>query len=254
MRERIGVYFCRCGANISDSVDPEGVQAGLKCDDGEVHYRTVDFMCSEEGKEFLRKDIQENAIDRVVVSACSPREHEGTFMRVLSDAGRNPYLMQMVNIREQIAWVTEDRTQATEKATRAINAAMRRVLLHDPLEKKEIDISPEVLIIGAGPAGLKAAMSIAEAGRKVVVVEKSPVIGGMAVRYEELFPSMECSPCMLEPLLGDLLHGGHAEDIELLTLAEVVEVVGSYGNFNVKIKKQARYVDVHTCIGCGECM
>jgi len=248
---KIGVYFCNCGTNIKDKIDPERVKEKTPAD---VHFKTVDFLCSEEGKTFLESDIKENGLERVVISACSPREHENTFMRVLSKAGINPYLMQMVNAREQIAWVTDDKEKAVSKAMRYINAAIKRIALHDPLEKKEIDVSQDALIIGAGPAGLKAALSLAEAGRRVVIVEKTPVIGGMPVRYEELFPNMECGPCMLEPLMGEILHGEYSENIELLTLSEVVEAVGFYGNFTVKIKRRPRCVDIHKCIGCAECI
>ena len=252
---KIGVYFCNCGTNISDKVDSEKVkEKTLNLSGNEMHFKTIDFMCSEDGKENLEKDLVDNKIDRVVVSACSPRDHENTFMRVLTKAGINPYLMQMVNTREQIAWVTEDKEKATAKAALYISAASKRVALHDPLEKKEIDICPAVLVIGAGPAGLKTALSIAESGRKVIIVEKTPVIGGMPVRFEELFPNMECGPCMLEPILGDLLHGEYAENIELLTLSEVIDVVGSYGNFIAKIRQQPRYIDIHKCIGCAECI
>lgn len=248
---KIGVYFCNCGTNISAKIDSEEVRKKIPAD---AHFKTTDFLCSEEGKAFLENDIKENGIERIVISACSPREHENTFMRVLSKAGINPYLMQMVNVREQVAWVTEDRIKATEKAGRYINSAIKRVVLHDPLEKKEIDMCPDVLVIGAGPAGLKAALSIAESGRKVTVVEKTPVIGGMPVRFEELFPNMECGPCMLEPMMGEVLHGEHAENIEIMTLSEVTEVTGFYGNFIVKIKKSPRHVDMQKCIGCGECI
>lgn len=251
---KIGIYFCACGTNISEKIDPEGVRTRVTNSAGETHFKVVDFLCSEGGQEVFAEDLLVNGIERVVVSACSPREHEGTFMKVLSRSGINPYLFQMVNVREQVAWVTEDRDKATDKASRYIRAAIQRVALHDALEKKEIDICPDVLVIGAGPAGLKTAMSIAQAGRKVVVVEKTPVIGGLPVRYEEIFPNMECGPCMLEPLLGEILHGEHAENIELLTLSEVSEVLGSYGNFTVKVKTQSRYVDTHKCIGCGECI
>ena len=251
---KIGVYFCNCGTNIADKIDAEQVREGLLKLHGGAHFKTVGFLCSEDGKELLEKDLKENNIERVVIAACSPRDHENTFMRVMGKAGLNPYLMQMVNVREQVAWVTEDKAKAIEKATRYLNAAASRVTLHDPLENREIDICPDVLVIGAGPAGLKAGLSIAESGRKVTIVEKTPVIGGMPVRYEELFPNMECGPCMLEPVLGDVLHGEYAENIELMTLSEVVDVVGSYGNFIVKIRQRPRYVDAHKCIGCAECI
>ncbi|MBF0473425.1 MAG: CoB--CoM heterodisulfide reductase iron-sulfur subunit A family protein, partial [Nitrospirae bacterium] len=111
-----------------------------------------------------------------------------------------------------------------------------------------------VLIIGAGPAGLKAASAIAEAGRKVILVDKSPAIGGKPVLYEKIFPNMECGPCMLEPILDDVLFGRYADNIETLTISEVTEVTGYYGNFTVKIKQSPRYVNLKTCIGCGECV
>jgi heterodisulfide reductase subunit A len=248
---KIGVYFCNCGTNIKDKIDSEKVKSKMPSD---IYFETVDFACSEEGKKQIEESLKNNRIERMVISACSPREHENTFMGVLSNAGINPYLMQMVNVREQVAWVTEDKTKASDKTARYINAAIKRVMLHNPLDKREIDVCPDVVVIGAGPSGLKAALSIAESGRKVVVVEKSPVIGGMPVRYEELFPNMECGPCMLEPMMGEILHGEYANNIELLTLAEVEDVTGYYGNFTVKIKKSPRRIDIHQCIGCGECI
>ena len=251
---KTAVYFCNCGTNISDKINPEKVENAVKKRNGDVIFKTCAFLCSEEGKEFLRKDIIDNAVDAVVIPACSPRDHEKTFMNVLSEAGVNPYMMQMVNIREQIAWVTEDTEKAAAKAVSYINAAISRVNLQEPLEKKEIDISPDAVVVGAGPAGLKAALSLAEAGRKVTVVEKSPTIGGLPVRYEEIFPNMECGPCMLEPIMGEVLHGDVSGNIEFLTLSEIEDVVGSYGNFTVKIRRSPRYVDTEKCIGCAECI
>ena len=251
---KTAVYFCNCGTNISDKINPENVENAVKKKNGDVIFKTFGFLCSEEGKEFLRKDIIDNAVDAVVIPACSPRDHEKTFMNVLSEAGVNPYMMQMVNIREQVAWVTEDGGKAAAKAVSYINAAISRVRLQEPLEKKEIGISPDAVVVGAGPAGLKAALSLAEAGRKVTVVEKSPTIGGLPVRYEEIFPNMECGPCMLEPIMGEALHGDASGNIEFLTLSEIEDVVGSYGNFTVKIRRSPRYVDTEKCIGCAECI
>ncbi|MCI0469467.1 MAG: CoB--CoM heterodisulfide reductase iron-sulfur subunit A family protein [Nitrospirae bacterium] len=250
---KIGVYFCKCGNNISDKIDPEIVKKAVLKERPDACFMTVDFACSDEGREVIEKDLTENNIERVVISACSPREHESTFMKVLVKAGINPYLMQMANVRELIAWVVEDPNKASDKAARHITAALKRVALHEPLEIKQLDQNPDTLIIGAGPAGLKAALAIAESGRRVTIVEKTPVIGGMPVRFEELFPNMECGPCMLEPLIADILHGKHAENIELMTLSEVSDVMGYYGNFIVKIKKKPRYINSAVCIGCGEC-
>ncbi|MBJ6724468.1 CoB--CoM heterodisulfide reductase iron-sulfur subunit A family protein [Geomesophilobacter sediminis] len=251
---KTGVYFCNCGSNIAEKVDPERLREALERSGAEMAwFRTHPFLCSEEGKQFLEQELREEMPDRVVLAACSPREHEGTFRRVLAEAGMNPYLMQMVNLREQIAWVTADPEQAVAKAAAAVNGALRRVALHEPLEKSELEAAPEVLVVGAGPAGLKAALTLADAGRRVTLVEKSPVIGGLPVRYEELFPNLECGPCLLEPVMGELLHGDKAELVEILTLSEVSEVAGSFGNFLVKIRRRPRYVDPVQCIGCGEC-
>ncbi len=251
---KIGVYFCNCGSNISDKVDSEQVRQVIETMGDVAYFKTNDLMCSDDGKAFLHEDIAAENPDRIVIAACSPREHENTFMRVLTGVGMNPYLMQMANIREQVAWVTDDIGEASLKAATLIKGAVKRVGFHKPLEKKSIDMSPDVLVIGAGPAGLKAALTIAETGRKVVIVEKRPVIGGQPVLYEEVFPNLECAPCMLEPMLNDILHGEHAVNIEILTLSEVVELTGFYGNFIAKVKKTPRYVDLHQCIGCGECI
>jgi heterodisulfide reductase subunit A len=251
---KTGIYFCSCGSNISDKISVEAVtEAALSFPD-QPYVTTVGFICSEDGKAQFEESLKKEQPDRVVVAACSPRDHENTFRRCMSNAGLNPYLMQMVNIREQIAWVTEDPGVATEKAIRAIRGAVLRVRLQQPLEKKQLEACTDALVIGAGPAGMKAALSLAEAGRSVVLLERTPFIGGLPVRFEEVFPALECAPCMLEPLMGDLLHGNFAGKIELMTMSELVEVTGFYGNFIAKIRQKPRHVSLHECIGCGECV
>ncbi len=251
---KVGIYFCNCGANIADRIDPDAVKQQLGISEPASYFATVDFMCSGEGKEFLRSDIAERKPDRIVIAACSPRDYESAFRQVLSEAGMNAYLMQMVNIREQAAWVTPDAGQAVQKACTMIRAALRRVALHEPLEEQQLEMCPDAVVIGAGPAGLKAALKLAEAGREVTLVEKSPVLGGLPVRYEELYPGMECGPCMIEPILAEVFHGPDAHRIEVLTLAEVEDVAGYYGNFDVRIRQRPRFVDPSACVGCGECI
>ncbi len=251
---KIGVYFCNCGTNISEKIDSAEVRRKIETVPGFATMNCIDFLCSETGAKAMEEDIRQNNPDRVVVAACSVRDHEETFRAVLTRAGLNPYLMQMVNIREHIAWVTADPLRATQKAASYLKAAIARVKLHEPLEKEMIDICPDVLVIGAGPAGLKASLSLAEAGRKVFLVEKGPVLGGMPVKYEEVFPRMECGPCLLEPVLGEALHGPHAGDIEIFTPAEVTEVVGFYGNFTATIRQSPRFISPELCIACAECI
>jgi len=251
---KIGIYFCNCGSNIAEKISSAAVAEAASSFPDSPYVKIVDFICSEDGKLQFEGSLKSEQPDRVVVAACSPRDHESTFRRCLTNAGMNPYLMQMVNIREQIAWVTEDPADATEKAIAAIRGAVCRVRLQQPLEKKQLEVCPDALVIGAGPAGMKAALSLAEAGRAVVLVERTPFIGGLPVRFEDLFPAMECAPCMLEPLMGDLLHGDHVGNIELMTMAELIEVTGFYGNFIAKIRQKPRHVSLHECIGCGECV
>lgn len=248
---KIGVYLCKCGTNIAEKIDPERVEKEVRDFPGIAYCKSCEYLCSEEGKAFLEHDLKDEKPDRVVISACSPRDYERMFRERVAAARINPYLMQMVNVREQVAWVTEDPELATQKTVHYIRGAARRVSLHAPLEEKEIEISPDVLVVGAGPAGMKAAMALANSGRKVVLVEKTPVVGGLPVRYEELFPNLECGPCMLEPVEAEIFQ---SREIEILTLSEVAEVVGYCGNFTVKIRQAPRFVDLEKCIGCGECV
>jgi heterodisulfide reductase subunit A2 len=248
---RTTVFFCRCGGGIADLVDEARVVAGLV---NLARVVGVDFLCSEEGKQAMREDLDASPADRVVASGCSPRQCEAAFQEVLSEAGMNPYFLQVANIREQVAWVTPDPAEATVKALRMIQAAVARVERHEALQGREVDACPDVLVIGAGPAGLKCALTLAEAGRKVTVVEKTHVLGGMPVRYEELFPNMECGPCLLEPILEEALHGRHARNIELLTGAGVEEISGYQGAFEARIRRSPRFVDVSACIGCNGCV
>jgi len=250
MKPKIGVFVCECGPNIGERLDvPELVKfaQGL---DGVGFARSHRLPCCSDGKKEMVEDIKAQQLTHVVVAGCSPRDHEATFMEVCREAGLNPHLFQMVNIREHCAWVIPDRQEATEKAKALVRAGVRRVVLHEALEDRTIDCVSDVMVVGAGPAGMEAALVLAHKGRHVTLLEKSPVIGGHAVRYEDLFPAMECAACMLEPKMEEVLH---RHNITLLTCAEVEDVVGFFGNFTVKVRRHARRVDPAACIWCEEC-
>ncbi|NTV15175.1 MAG: CoB--CoM heterodisulfide reductase iron-sulfur subunit A family protein [Desulfobulbaceae bacterium] len=248
------VYLCKCGTNIADHLDLASLAKRLGQADAQVAVQTVDFLCSVEGREFLANDLRSAPAERWVMAACSPRDHEQTFRQILTTAGRNPYLLQLVNIREQVAWVTADPLRAESKALALINGAIGRVRLQQPLSDRELEITTATLVLGAGPAGMKCALTLAEAGRRVILVEKSPALGGKPVLFEEVAPDLQCGPCLLEPLMEELLHGKHAENIELLTLAELHDIKGSFGNFLVTIRQHPRHIDPTLCIGCYECI
>lgn len=247
---KIGVFICECGPNIKDALDiPELMQFCAGQQDVCL-VKSHPLLCSEEGKQFIKDNIKNNSLTHVVIAACSPKEHEATFMKVCQDSQINPYLLQIANIREQCAWVTADKGKATQKAKSLIKGAIQRVILNSALDKKEIECLPDVLVIGSGVAGFQAALTLAQKGRKIYLVEKSPSIGGRAAMFAEIAPKLECASCMLDPKLDEVLHN---DKIELFTYSEVQEVLGYFGNFIVKLKQKARHVDTKKCLGCGQC-
>jgi heterodisulfide reductase subunit A len=247
---RIGVYICHCGSNIAGTVDTAEVARFARELEGVVVARDYKFMCSEPGQEMIKKDIKQQGLNRVVVASCSPTMHEPTFRRACQEAGINPYLFEMANIREHVSWVTEDKEEATEKAKALVSAAVRRVYYHQPLEAREVQVNPNTLVVGGGIAGIQAALKIADSEHKVYLVERTPSIGGHMAQLDKTFPTLDCSACILTPKMTQV--GSHPF-IELLTYSEVEEVSGYIGNFKVKIKKKARHVDEALCTGCGVC-
>ena len=248
--KRIGVYICHCGLNIAGTVDVEGVAKYAATLPNVAVSRDYRYMCSDPGQELIKNDIRELKLDRVVVASCSPRMHELTFRKTCQAAGLNPYLYEHANIREHCSWVHADREQATEKAKDLIRAAVQRVYYHEPLEMKEIPVNPRTLVVGGGIAGIEAALKLANGGHKVYLVEKEPSIGGHMIQLDTTFPTLDCSECIMTPKMSDV---GHHPNIELLAYSEVEEVSGSVGNFKVKVRRKARYVDEGKCIGCGVC-
>jgi len=193
MNVRIGVYVCDCGANIAGAVDVPQVVEFAKGLPDVVVAKEYKFVCSDPGQAIIKKDIKEQKLNRIVIASCSPRLHELTFRRLLASVDLNPYLMEMANIREQDAWVTEDKGLATVKAKALVSAAVRKVSYHQPLEIKEVALNPNTLVVGAGIAGIQAALEIANSGHMVYLVEKEPSIGGHMAQLDKTFPTLDCS-------------------------------------------------------------
>ncbi len=252
MSERVGVYICHCGSNIAGVVDVEEVAtwAGDELENVVVS-RDYKFMCSSLGQELIEEDIKNEGLTRVVVGACSPHLHEKTFRRACSNAGLNPYLCQMASLREQVAWVTTDKEVATEKSKALIAGAVGRVQLHEELEANEVPVNPNTLVVGGGIAGIQAALELADSGHHVFMVEREPSIGGHMAQFDKTFPTLDCAACILTPKMSDV---GQHDDITLMSYSEVEEVSGFVGNFNVRIKKKAKYVNEADCTGCGICI
>jgi len=251
MMKRIGVYICHCGTNIASTVDCESLVLFSKSLPGVKMARDYRYLCSDPGQDLIKKDITHFSLEGVVIAACSPRMHETTFRSLLKAAGLNPYCLNMANIREQCSWVHQDRNEATEKAKRLLQAAVARVLRQKALEAKKVEMKPSILVVGAGIAGIQAALTIASEGTKVVLVERAPFIGGHMAQLDKTFPTLDCASCIFTPKTVEVARN---RNIELHVCSEVVEVKGYVGNFKVSIKTYPTYVDPSRCTGCGECI
>jgi heterodisulfide reductase subunit A len=190
---RIGVYVCECGINIASTVDVEEVTKMAAKLPGVVIARQSKYTCSEPGQNDIQDDIRDHGLERVVVASCTPRMHEPTFRRLLAASGLNPYFFEMANIREHVSWITEDPQAATEKAKRLVRSAVLRVAHHEPLEPRQEPVKQAALVVGGGIAGIQAALSIADSGYPVYLVEKEPTIGGKMAQLDKTFPTLDCS-------------------------------------------------------------
>lgn len=248
---RIGVFVCWCGSNIAKTVEVGKVAEAARDFPGVVYATDYKYMCSEPGQNMVKDAIKEHKLDRVVIASCSPRLHEPTFQRCISEAGINPYMVEMANIREQCSWVHEKSPETTQKAIELTKMAVAKVAKNEELFRKDISLNRKALVIGGGIAGIQAALDIADAGYPVVLVERTPSIGGHMAQYDKTFPTLDCAACILTPKMVDC--ASHPL-IDIMAYSEVEEVSGFVGNFEVKIRKKAKSVIDKDCTGCGVCL
>lgn len=248
---RVGVYVCHCGTNIAGTIDVHDVISFSAALPNVALAREYKYMCSDPGQELIRKDILDLGLNRVIVAACSPCLHERTFRHATEEGGLNPYYFQMVNVREHDSWVHADKRAATEKAKDLIRAAVRRVKLHRPLERRRVAIKSDVLVVGGGIAGIHAALTLANAGKHVYLIEREPTIGGHMAQFDKTFPTLDCAACILTPKMTAVR--AHP-NITLWTLSEVAQVQGYVGNYTVTVRRKPRYVLEDLCVGCLECI
>ncbi len=246
MKEKIGVYICHCGGNISDYVDVEEIAKMLKDEDGVIISKDVMFACADSNQKDMVNDIKEYNLDAIVVASCSPKLHLHTFKGVAERAGLNPSNYVQVNIREQCSWPHSDKpTDATIKAVGLIRAGIKRVAYSESLENIEIGVKKSALVVGAGIAGLKATIDLARLGNEVYLIEKDYFIGGRITQTETLFPTEQNSKEIITKLYEEIKK---YNNITLFTGATIEKVSGSLGNFNVDIKVKPRFINSRTDI------
>ena len=248
--QRIGVFVCHCGTNIAGTVDVKSVAEALKTEPGVVFSTDYQYMCSQAGQDIIKNAIKEHNLTGIVVCSCSPRMHEATFRKTAAAAGINPYMVEIANIREQCSWVHKEMPIGTEKAIILAKAAVAKVNLNTPLTPGESPVTKRALVIGGGIAGIQTALDIADAGFPVDIVETKPTIGGKMAQLDKTFPTLDCAACILTPKMVDVAQN---DKIRIFSYSEVTEVGGFVGNFEVTIKKRARFVKEDICTGCGAC-
>lgn len=191
---RVGVFVCDCGSNIAGVVDCAAVAEFARTLPDVTCVVRNRYTCAEPGQNEIRQAIREHRLNRVVVASCSPRQHEPTFRQCVLDAGLNPYLMEMANLREHCSWVhPADHAGATEKAKDLVASAVAKARGLQPQEEVTIPVTQAALVIGGGVTGIEAALELAEAGHRVVLVEKQPSIGGIMAQLDKTYPTMDCS-------------------------------------------------------------
>jgi heterodisulfide reductase subunit A2 len=247
---KIGVFVCHCGENISATVDCAKVAAAAEKYDGVTFSVDYKYMCSDPGQSLIKSAIAEKGLTGVVVAACSPRMHEPTFRKACAEAGLNPYMCEMANLREHCSWVHEKGDATTDKAIDLVRVLVEKVKYNQSLNAIKVPVTKTALVIGGGIAGIQASLDIANTGHKVILVEKDPSIGGHMSQLSETFPTLDCSQCILTPRMVEV---AQHPNITLYTYAELESLEGFIGNFKAKIRRKSKSLDEKLCTGCGLC-
>ncbi len=247
---KIGVFVCHCGENISATVDCTKVAETAGRYDGVTFSVDYKYMCSDPGQSIIKNAIVEKGLTGVVVASCSPRMHEPTFRKACAEAGLNPYMCEMANLREHCSWVHEKGEATTEKAIDLVRILVEKVKYNQSLNAIKVPVTKTALVIGGGIAGIQTSLDIANAGHKVILIEKDPSIGGHMSQLSETFPTLDCSQCILTPRMVEV---AQHPNITLYTYAELESLEGFIGNFKVKIRRKSKSLDEKICTGCGLC-
>ena len=248
---RIGVFVCNCGLNIAGTVDCEAVAKYAAELPDVTHSVDLLFACSDDGQENIKQAIRDHSLNRVVVASCTPRTHEPVFRSCVEEAGLNRYLYDQVNLREHVSWVhMDDHDLATMKAQELVAMSVDRSRHLEPLERKAVDVIQSAAVIGAGVAGISAALDLANAGFETHLIESRPTIGGQMALLDKVFPQNDCAICILGPIMSKV---GQHPKINLMTYSELDDVEGYVGNFRLKVRKKSPYIDYDKCNGCGIC-
>jgi heterodisulfide reductase subunit A len=248
---RVGVFICHCGLNIAGTLDIQELINFSEELPNVVYVKENRYTCADPGQTEIRAGIDENNLNRVVVAACSPRMHEETFRKTVEEAGLNPFLFEMANIREMCSWAHPSIPEkATEKAKEIIQIAVAKARLLEPLTKFRVPVTNQAMVVGGGIAGINAALDMANMGFKVYLVEKDESIGGHMAQLDKTFPTLDCSICIEGPKMVEVARN---PNIEIISFADILQVDGFIGNFKVRIRKNARFVIPENCTGCGEC-
>jgi heterodisulfide reductase subunit A len=250
--KKLGIFVCHCGVNIAGIVDVKQVAQDMGAEKDVIHSVDYIYMCSDPGQQLIKDAVREKRLEGVIVACCSPNMHENTFRKAVQLEGLNPYQCEIANIREQCSWVHQkEKEKATGKAKEIIQSVLQKVRENQDLEAIGVPIHKKVLVVGAGVAGMTAALDLADGGYPVILMDRLPSIGGRLLQLSRTFPYLEDAAHILGPRLAEI---EKHPNVRVETYAEVEEAKGYVGNFDVRIKRKPRSVDLESCTGCGECV